>query len=947
MESLVQSFESLTVAEHKVWDDPRSKEQRSLQDAKVQLDATVASTELFYSELMESNETKVARALSHLVRQGDPRKSTLLLQSTVDDLPEAWDGLVADLENSGLDKETSAEYRSYVSTWVQRAQNDGRLASVPEGIQSQGVSSPENESEVQKPERKKTMVSRKPLPSFAATGEMEQSSERQVDIPIVVVQTQEEQSMIPHSASRISSVDELSSTFAYFGERRTVPPNDNSRGPTPSSASSPLQVWSVVSAEKEISPGSDTSGIDSDDDLYYSPKRSIAKAATHARSKSTPSMSQIADHSSLEPISLKMEPFSDSNSSINKFNDAADPYPPENHNSTQTIVPGTVEEKIVSLAHVSSEKMLKENSPVSASPEQIAGETALLKTVSSSSFSTAPERVMSPDPYSAPIPLDSSSTGSSPRRAPPPVPLKRPPPPPVPPKVSSPDRQAETLPTSPTLQSGLFVNTVQTQEDILRQMEEDPPSPIQEEFDLIGNAKCIVEAWNEHSWVMACELLEKQIEAVANGTYMLHENGEPAQPNLKFLRHLQGVSCSLAGNFNEAELIFKKILKRTHFEPPDAITVAAARWLGDNCIVTNRAWNAAMAWSVGLFAAVPLAGIHDPYTYTLMDDLKYLNQLTSSSSLLKTRLSLQGKDLTSVFNDAPREWKSAVLIRTQEYIRQGNLVPRPPTQDLIVNVVLDEQMLTRPINNQFLLPYATDPTFRSIPAINLLAALSQPKRIIQPSAIRSTPLSTPSKSLFFKTRRGATWLVENVRACLNAYAIEFKITTSTTIVLRLSQTHARIAYYQCFALHFHKISLRSTYGLRLSEVLYTTRTFGRVGVGPQAALLANGEGLPSADAVRAELMERLSSYLTERDENGGLPLPDDGLLLASPLQRGMPELMSSLENGRFELAADPTMPAELMGSFQLPAELEDSGNLFKRRKKPNSPLPEGVIELPG
>src|ERR1700753_3430684 len=49
MESLVQSFESLTIAERKAWDDPKSKEQRSLQNAKEQLDAIDASAESFYS----------------------------------------------------------------------------------------------------------------------------------------------------------------------------------------------------------------------------------------------------------------------------------------------------------------------------------------------------------------------------------------------------------------------------------------------------------------------------------------------------------------------------------------------------------------------------------------------------------------------------------------------------------------------------------------------------------------------------------------------------------------------------------------------------------------------------------------------------------------------------------------------------------------------------------
>jgi hypothetical protein len=203
------------------------------------------------------------------------------------------------------------------------------------------------------------------------------------------------------------------------------------------------------------------------------------------------------------------------------------------------------------------------------------------------------------------------------------------------------------------------------------------------------------------------------------------------------------------------------------------------------------------------------------------------------------------------------------------------------------------------------------------------------------SNIRTSRLGHSSKSLFFKTRRGATWLIAAVRQCLNSYSIEFKV-TATTIVLRLSQTHSRMAYYQCFGIHFRKLSMRNVYGIKLSNVLYATRAFGKVDTTPNAAMLANWEEAPSVDTIREELMERIRTYLEDKEQNGDT---EDETI------PGRVEVPNDADTNRFELSAEASLPHEMMGSITLPAELEDRpAGLFRRKKAFQHP--ENLVELP-
>jgi len=202
--------------------------------------------------------------------------------------------------------------------------------------------------------------------------------------------------------------------------------------------------------------------------------------------------------------------------------------------------------------------------------------------------------------------------------------------------------------------------------------------------------------------------------------------------------------------------------------------------------------------------------------------------------------------------------------------------------------------------------------------------------------IRGTNIGA-SKALFFKTKRGAQWLIDNVRECLNSYSIEFKVTGST-IVLRVSQTHSRIAYYQCFGLHFRKVAMRNMYGIKLSNVLYTTRKFGRKKAGGQTLMYTDEDDEPKVEVVRAALIERIKTYLEDK-EKGKHEIHEIG-----PGERV--ETESSSEPTGYEFVSDPQMPIEMIGSIRLPAELDDSSvPLFGKKKRLESP-PEDVFELP-
>lgn len=127
--------------------------------------------------------------------------------------------------------------------------------------------------------------------------------------------------------------------------------------------------------------------------------------------------------------------------------------------------------------------------------------------------------------------------------------------------------------------------------------------------------------------------------------------------------------------------------------------------------------------------------------------------------------------------------------------------------------------------------------------------------------------------------------------------------------------------------------MRNVYGVKLSNALYTTREFSKRG--SPVLLPAPGmhvEEMPTVETVRAELMERIRSYLEEKDLTGSV---------------GGPGAVPDYGSGdAFELAGDSRLPAELAGSMRLPAELEDRSVINLRKKKKGPSLPEGVVELP-
>lgn len=966
LEHLVLTFESLSPPLNDVWLAPGSPEHQTILDTAKQLDVEASLTKCFYENLINSKESRVARALGSLVRQGDARRSTVLLQSTVGKDVEAWDDLIADLEHNGVARDAAADCRSYINQWVQRAQQDGRLSGLTEEDLSPN-SSPIRNIHAQSPSRRTAQA---PSPV-----EWKKPLEAPVDAPraiptlIVHAVNSEKLEIVGHSIECSSDGESKGSTTNEQNGEHT----STELSPLISSPASPLQVSSTPDPAKEKSPISDRSfdGCESDDDLYSAPQKPRVPPRPRSSimgNELTSSEHLMARRESASPslvANLSPHPITHQRSvslqqpSSETLQEIWPSRPASSHSAAMAVS----RPESINTEHLSTPQVLsmQDNPNISSktSPSSIPKSSPYMAAVLPIRHShlipdttqpldtgidvpqpaqqlhpVMPERPSSPDPRSAPIFLSMAIPQD---HAPPEesyVELIRPTrpktrviPPPVPAKLPQlPARPTIITDNSPPVPLHL---TTSSNSEIRRQMEEDPPSPVREEMDLVVNANHIITEWRQHRWNEAYKLLQRQIEAVENGTYSF-QNNEPTQPNINFLTHLSGVACSYYGNFYEAHMRFKKVLRSAHLEPPDQVTIAAARWLGDTCIILNESLNAAFAWSVAFHGAVICFGHQHHLTVELAANLSTLNGYANSTSVIKSYLVQHGRDITTIFEIASPQWKLNILHNTQEHLAKPTNVKRDLSQP--ANTHLDERLLTRPLTHYHSLPFASDPTFCATSSICLLATLSRPKSNIALDQIRSSSLTSPSTQLFFRTKRGAQWLVNAVRECLNSYSIEFKV-TATTVVVRLSQRHMRIAFYQCFGIQFRKVPMRNVYGVKLSNALYTTREFSKRG--SPVLLPAPGmhvEEMPTVETVRAELMERIRSYLEEKDLTGSV---------------GGPGAVPDYGSGdAFELAGDSRLPAELAGSMRLPAELEDRSVINLRKKKKGPSLPEGVVELP-
>lgn len=469
---------------------------------------------------------------------------------------------------------------------------------------------------------------------------------------------------------------------------------------------------------------------------------------------------------------------------------------------------------------------------------------------------------------------------------------------------------------------------------------DEPPSPIEQvpDTNILWTAQQIVHHWNRHEWNLARKYLEEQIQAVERGEFV-EISGVLAQPDVRILRHLLGVCYSFTGDFLLAKEFFESVLRGVYLQglPMDDGDIAAARWLGQTCIIINQARNAALAFSLAIHGLLLRAPLMSSNSGTrALDELRYLNDKTSALRDIKSSFENSNRDTTTIIQNMAGTAKFQIVLTASDQLRaiMGSglqTLNRAPQ-----STSLAEGFLIQPLVSQTAWPFPQDPFFQYWSSINLLAILSRPKSNFMETSVTSVGLGS-SKGLTYVTKQPLKWLIEAVRYALNTYAIEWKI-QAAAYLLRLSQTHDNIAYYDCFAIKFRKLSFRSVYGIKVTESQYSTRSF------QSARMSVNEEGRNTVaihppetqrrEIVRTELAGRLRDYLeqAEKDVVAGKPWPPT----EPPVLRAPYEM---------EEASLPR-PAELAGREGVaPVEL-DARTLDRSKYRHELPNME-IAELPG
>jgi hypothetical protein len=467
---------------------------------------------------------------------------------------------------------------------------------------------------------------------------------------------------------------------------------------------------------------------------------------------------------------------------------------------------------------------------------------------------------------------------------------------------------------------------------------DEPPSPMEPEpaeSNILWNAQRINYHWNRREWKQARENIEAQIGCVERGEFV-DVSGFPQQPDVRILRHLLGICYSLTGDFIKAREAFESVLsgediQRLVFDDGD---IAAARWLGETCIMSNQVLNASLAWAIAYYGMLlkhppQMPGNHS--TNAMLEDVRLLNMRISGLNILKNAFVNSNRDASTILGNLAGTNKFKVVTTALEALasyQRREFGPRRLPQ----NIQIAEGFLIQPLVSQKSWPLPQDPFFCVESSIELLYALSRPRMPLLTTAIPAVSLGN-SKTLAFVTKNSVEWLVEVIRYALNTYAVEWKIRHGEYL-LRLSQTHDRIAYYDCFVVKFRKLSFRSLYGFKLSESKYATRHFTSLfrfrEDGQQGRIATQVDEQARKERTRSELSERLKDYVKQAEidlTNGKWP-PVEVPTARAP----------------YEVDSIPVLLSE-MGDQQVALEL--SGQSVVRRKPVREPMSYEIAELPG
>ena len=426
-------------------------------------------------------------------------------------------------------------------------------------------------------------------------------------------------------------------------------------------------------------------------------------------------------------------------------------------------------------------------------------------------------------------------------------------------------------------------------------VDDGPPSPIEPEElerNIVWTAQRIVKHWNERNWSAARKFLEEQVKAVERGQ-TITMNSRKVAPDVRILKHLIGVSYSYQGDFIMAKEFFESVVQGIYVSgmPLDDGDIAAARWLGETCIHLNQPVNASLALAIAFCGLLSKFG-HRNLPHRALKELQHLNHVTGGLSILKNTFVQGNRDSSTIFTRMAISDKYQVVLSAIQqitslpyttYADNGNY--RKASSN---NITIAEGFLIQPLVSQASWPIPHDPYFRARNAINLLSLLCKRKSSFPDDQVQQTIGGlNSSKTLIFTTKQSIEWLVNTVGLALGTYSIDWKI-SGPRILCRLSHTHKRIAFYECYAIDFRKLPFRNTYGVKISESIHSTRSFVPplqfVNGEEEEQTVVTEDDFNRVRVIKQELGDRLRSFLVEAEKAKleGRKFPPDTLFPPKP-----------------------------------------------------------------
>ncbi|KAL5118142.1 hypothetical protein ACEQ8H_003977 [Pleosporales sp. CAS-2024a] len=428
-----------------------------------------------------------------------------------------------------------------------------------------------------------------------------------------------------------------------------------------------------------------------------------------------------------------------------------------------------------------------------------------------------------------------------PTRAPPPIPQ---------PSLAAQVPQIDTVPVlSPLVSPSTYPEVLRQPAPLIQPLFQVPPSYYDktstETADLAWTAQQAIAAWSRHDFVTAAKHLEEQLGAVERGHTVISTG---TQPDRRVLRHLIGVCYSLTGEFAKAKTCFEGVfngiyLNGTNLDDGD---IAAARWLGDVCLHLREHCNAALAWGVALEGSIGRYGAVRDRTRRVGDELRQLDHYLLVIRRIENSFQ-SNVDPTTIFRQTHAAEKSNLIATVKARLYEvagflGGRISAPNNAEMAPSLY---RLATRPkfeaaISSGFLLtplitpgawPMPWDTTFSPLDAVQLDRQMNSIRISNSPIPLvdRTLPSLTfgDSKKLHYITKRGSRWLIETVKQGLEDMCIEHaESPIQESIVCMLNQHRDGYAWSEGVEILFRKLQFRSLYGMRISDVKWSTRKFG-------------------------------------------------------------------------------------------------------------------------